>query len=289
MNYYRRYVGDYLRDTARLSMIDHGAYNLLLDYYYADEQPLPLDHQELYTMVRAMRPEDRKAIDKVLGLFFTQEPDGYHQKRVDHEITVSRKARDNGKHGGRPPIGREPEHKPEVEPESKPIQLTGTGTETITGSGHPPTTNHQPPAASLQPPKEKQAQAPIKKLTDLGVDEQIAKDWLAVRKAKRAPLTDTALDELKLEAGKAGLSVADAVAICAKRSWQGFKASWDWQAVSTKSNGGGNGKFNPHAAGRKLYDQAVERDMAKAVLDHGLVSPPGDDLHGEVYEQLPGR
>lgn len=69
----------------------------------------------------------------------------------------------------------------------------------------------------------------LKKLLDLGVDEQIAKDWLAVRKAKRAPLTDTALEEMKLEAGKAGISLPKAVAICAKRSWQGFKASWNWR------------------------------------------------------------
>src|SRR5688572_21744205 len=102
MNYYRRYVGDYLRDTARLSMLEHGAYNLLLDYYYADERPLPLDRQELYLMVRAMRPEDRKAVDKVLSLFFTEHADGYHQKRVDHEIAVSRTARGNGGNGGRP-------------------------------------------------------------------------------------------------------------------------------------------------------------------------------------------
>lgn len=69
----------------------------------------------------------------------------------------------------------------------------------------------------------------LKMLIDLGVDESIAKDWLAVRKAKRAPLTETVLTELKLEAGKAGITVADAVLICAKKSWQGFNASWKWQ------------------------------------------------------------
>jgi uncharacterized phage protein (TIGR02220 family) len=148
MNYYRRYVGDYLRDTSRLSMIEHGAYNLLLDYYYADERPLPLDHQELYTMVRAMRPEDRKAVDKVLGLFFRQEPDGYHQKRVDHEIAVSKTARSNGKGGGRPRTGTITG----LETGLETIEVTGTETETITGSGHPPTTNLQPPASNHQPP-----------------------------------------------------------------------------------------------------------------------------------------
>ena len=157
MNYYRRYSGDYLRDTARLSMLEHGAYNLLLDYYYSEEQPLPLDHQELYLMLRAMRPEDRKAVDKVLGVFFTIEPDGYHQKRVDHEIEVSKKARDNGKHGGRPPTetitGLVTEQITTDGTVHQTGSVTGPLTETITGSGHPPTSNLQPPATSLQPPE----------------------------------------------------------------------------------------------------------------------------------------
>ena len=146
MNYYRRYVGDYLRDTSRLSMLEHGAYNLLLDYYYADEKPLPLDRDELYLMVRAMKPADRQAVDKVIGLFFTQEPDGYHQKRVDHEIGVSQQARDNGKGGGRPITGKQTG----TGTGSKTGQVTGKQTGEGGGSGQPPTTNHQP--VYLQPP-----------------------------------------------------------------------------------------------------------------------------------------
>ena len=68
-----------------------------------------------------------------------------------------------------------------------------------------------------------------KSLVALGVGEQTALDWLAVRKAKRAPLTETALEDLQREAKKAGISVAEAVSICARKSWQGFNASWNWQ------------------------------------------------------------
>lgn len=91
-------------------------------------------------------------------------------------------------------------------------------------------------------PKGKEARTPKKPplgedtLTALGVDEQAAKDWLAVRKAKKAPLTETALDDLKREAGKAGITVAEAVAICARRSWQGFNASWNWRDGSNAGN-----------------------------------------------------
>lgn len=155
MNYYRRYSGDYLRKTSRLNLTEHGAYCLLLDYYYTEEKPLPADHDELYLMVRAMKPDDRKAVDKVLRLFFVKKPDGYHQERADHEIEVSKKARSNGGKGGRPV----------TEPETGAItglvtgtetgditgSITGAVTETLTGSGHPLASNHQPLTANPQP------------------------------------------------------------------------------------------------------------------------------------------
>ena len=90
----------------------------------------------------------------------------------------------------------------------------------------PPDPRPEPPA----PPVAKPARfEPLAALLALGVDAQVAADWLAVRKAKRAALTQTALDDVVSEAGKAGISVAQAVRICAVRGWQGFKASWDWR------------------------------------------------------------
>ena len=75
-----------------------------------------------------------------------------------------------------------------------------------------------------------------KKLIDLGVSEQAAADWLTVRKAKRAPLTDTVLSSLVTESSKAGLSVNEAVQLCAERSWQGFKASYLNGTETTQPN-----------------------------------------------------
>lgn len=89
-------------------------------------------------------------------------------------------------------------------------------------------------SADKKTPKPKTI-SPLEILLSLGVEEQAAKDWLTVRKAKRAPLTETALDELKLEAGKAGITVGQAVEICAKKSWQGFNAGWNWNDSKQKS------------------------------------------------------
>ena len=92
---------------------------------------------------------------------------------------------------------------------------------------------HAPPPPSPppddSPPAKPPRFEPLAALLALGVDAQVAADWLAVRKAKRAALTQTALDGMVAEAHKAGISVAQAVRICAARGWQGFRASWNWR------------------------------------------------------------
>lgn len=74
--------------------------------------------------------------------------------------------------------------------------------------------------------KEKKHALGVDAVLALGVERKHAEDWLAVRKAKRAPLTQTALDSLVSEAQKARISVAEAVKIAAERGWQGFKSAW---------------------------------------------------------------
>lgn len=59
-----------------------------------------------------------------------------------------------------------------------------------------------------------------------GVSESVWKDFLQIRKAKRAPMTDTALAGIQREAEKAGLSLQKALEVCCERGWQGFKADW---------------------------------------------------------------
>ena len=90
----------------------------------------------------------------------------------------------------------------------------------------PPDPPPEPPAQAVAKPPRFE---PLSALLALGVDAQVAADWLAVRKAKRAALTQTALDGMVDEAHKAGISVAQAVRICAARGWQGFRASWNWR------------------------------------------------------------
>lgn len=115
MNYYERYCGDYAKKTAQLSLMEHGAYTLLLDEYYSNETALPCDFEALFRICRAMKKEEQNAVRNVAEKFFPIGEDGMrHNARADEMISRARPkmeaARANGAKGGRPrknPMGYE--------------------------------------------------------------------------------------------------------------------------------------------------------------------------------------
>lgn len=84
--WYPRYVGDYQRKTSHLSLVEHGAYTLLLDHYYSTEKPLPASASVLHRVCRAFAPEEQAAVQSVVDQFFTLESDGYHNGKADEEL-----------------------------------------------------------------------------------------------------------------------------------------------------------------------------------------------------------
>jgi hypothetical protein len=60
----------------------------------------------------------------------------------------------------------------------------------------------------------------------VNVEEAVWADFLALRKAKKAPVTVTALAGIKREADKANWSLARAITECVERGWTSFKAEW---------------------------------------------------------------
>lgn len=133
MNFYKRYMGDYARDTAHLSLAEHGAYTLLLDHYYATEKPLPADDAALFRLCRGFDGAEQQAIRRVADMFFPIAEDGLrHNDRADRDIPKDTRAikaaRGNGKLGGRPlkktmdSIEIDTPSEPAAEPLSEPNQ-----------------------------------------------------------------------------------------------------------------------------------------------------------------------
>lgn len=84
MNYYERHIGDYIKDTSHLSLLEHGIYGRLLDVYYTREGAIP--DAQAARLIGARSKEERDALSEVLAEFFELTDGHWHQGRCDAEI-----------------------------------------------------------------------------------------------------------------------------------------------------------------------------------------------------------
>lgn len=77
---------DYDDDTQHLTILEHGAYFLLMKQYYKTGRPLPASSMLLQRICRANTDEECQAIATILTQFFNQRGEFYHQKRIDEEL-----------------------------------------------------------------------------------------------------------------------------------------------------------------------------------------------------------
>lgn len=84
MNYYERHIGDYLKDTSHLSLLEHGVYTRLLDVYYTRECGIPAD--QAARLIGARSKDELAALRAVLEEFFVLSDGAYAQPRAEREI-----------------------------------------------------------------------------------------------------------------------------------------------------------------------------------------------------------
>jgi len=203
MHYYNFHIGDYKSHTHHLSIIEDIAYRRLLDHYYLHETPIR--QQEIARQI-GMREHEQEVLS-VLEEFFVSTDGGYINLRCDKEIAEFHERVEMASRAGKASAAKRKMNtrSTDVEQEfnecSTTVQLT---------NNHKPITNNHINGAD----------APV------SVDKSVWEDFMKIRKAKRAPMTATALEAIKREAGKAGWSLNDAIKECVERGWQGFKADW---------------------------------------------------------------
>lgn len=219
MNYYQHHIGDFIRDTARLTDSQSMAYLRLLWMYYETEQPLDNDSNAIAFKIGANASD----IDQILKHFFFLHDDGkWHQARCDKEILAFRSKSTKAKNSAN----------------ARWNNANAMRTYSDCNTNEPLSDANQEPVTSNQ--KKDKNTAPAKAVAVLvsksseldlllsidGMTEQVAKDFLTVRKAKKSPLTATAVALITKEAGKAGITTAQAIAIATARNWVSFKADW---------------------------------------------------------------
>lgn len=145
MHYYQFNIGDYMKHTARLSLMEDLAYRRMLDLYYLNDGPITSDVKRLARQVGMSGNEDE--IVFVLSEFFLLDGEVYRNARADRDLESYKakadRARANGRNGGRPPKQKDEDEKPGglfVGSEGEP---TENPEESESKANHKPLTNNQ--------------------------------------------------------------------------------------------------------------------------------------------------
>jgi uncharacterized protein YdaU (DUF1376 family) len=211
MHYYKRNLGDYAKKTGRLTMLQHGAYTLLIDSCY-DREIFPTLEQAI-EWTWASSEAEIDAVKFVLSRFFALDKDGcYVQDRILQEllqyhanadinkrIAIEREAKRKNKSTNREQVVDEPP------PNHKPLTI----------NQEPITINHKPKRESA-----------TSVACPLDVSEQVWQDWLALRKSKKAAVTATVLEGARKEAFKLDWPLEKFLIEWCTRGSQGLKAEW---------------------------------------------------------------
>lgn len=97
MHYYQHNVGDYRKDTAHLTLLEHGIYRQLLDTYYLTEKPLTANLDHIMRTHSVRTADESQALKNVLDDFFELSQNGYIHSRCEAELYKIRDKSDKAK------------------------------------------------------------------------------------------------------------------------------------------------------------------------------------------------
>ena len=120
--------------------------------------------------------------------------------------------------------------------------LNATASDSIFGTDTPPKDQNaaERKSEAISKPKRKRVSSSVVKDKPEDISQEVWDDWLTTRRAKRLPLTQTALNSVRREAASAGLTFQAAVTFAVEQGWAAFRAEWYRNATrkgdSTKTN-----------------------------------------------------
>lgn len=256
MHYYQFNIGDYKSHTEHLSDTEDLAYRRMLDLYYLHEKPLPPEVEQIARLIR-MRTHC-ECIANVLREFFTQTENGWENTRANSEISCmdaksrkasdSAKARWSSKNSSQALQNNANAMRTHTERNAKAMLGECEGNATHNTRHITQDTEHKKDTAT------RKSATPSK---PEGVDEQVWADWQALRKQKRASVTETVMRGAEAEALKAGMTLNDFLAVWCQRGSQGLEAGW----------------LKPHERGKFEQKSFAERSADHAAAEVAKWAP----------------
>lgn len=306
MIYVQFHLGDWSSNTRLLSVLEKGAYIDLLSIYYASEAPLVRSKYERITA--RCTDEERAAYDYVLSEFFEEREDGYHNESADQAIAESRAKSERARASISARWAKKAEKKESADTNEIRSNYERTTNVLLTNNQEPITNKEKRKeikenAAPSAAPRSRSKKFEPEELRTGQIDRHLFADWLAVRKAKRAPLTETAWSQVRREAGKAGISLDAALRLMVEHSWQGISADWEavqaaaGKAPPVQSNRSGfmspQTELLPTDAERHAWDAKIAGDQQGrdpvAWARQTLAAPVGPWIAGKARAVLAKR
>jgi len=231
MHYYKRNLGDYAKKCGRLSMLQHGAYTLLIDSCYDREKFPTLEEAIEWTW--ASTEAEIEAVKFVLTRFFKLDDDGqYVQDRILAELLDYHAKADTNK---RIALDRETKRK---EKSTNRAQLVNEA---------PP--NQEPRTINQEPRTTKTQRG-----TRLPTGFELPDEWVVFCRQERADLDPQTvfaefLDYWIAQPGQKGV----------KTDWPATWRNWVRRQTATRSAQGRN-EHKHAAASRAIFDGVFDNE-----------------------------
>jgi len=213
------WIGSYLADTTHLSRDQHGGYLLLLMAYWRNKGPLIDRGDALANIVKATPGEWRRKLRPVLEQFFNVDGEVWTHGRAERELEAAgmRKAAAVNKAQAAAEARWEKHRKEcsEHAPSSAQALLKDCPT---------PSPISSLPSSEKRAPRKRSAAPAVDKPE--GVSEEAWRDWLDLRRRKRASVTPLVLEFAQQEAAKASLTLDQFLRAWVYRGSQGLQAEW---------------------------------------------------------------
>lgn len=281
MNYYSHNIGDFAVETKYMTFEQKGLYIDMVDRYLSTGKPL--DSHWVSTIKRLA---SEGAVDAVLMLCFEERDGLFYSERCEKIIAdyeaMAEKNRRNAQKRAKKTVATEGK---EPTGESAPIALQPTGNPLATQS--PLTNNHKPITNNHKEEKKETKKksaapkapkaAPVEKPE--GVSDELWAEWYAHKKRKSGSVTQRMLDGLIREAGKAGITVAEAMEYQLEKGWTGFEADWYEKTNGSPKNSRnlhtdpqwGIGVCQPPTEAPKPIDREAFKAERQQMIEDGLI------------------
>ena len=218
MHYYQHNIGDYRRDTAHLTLLEHGIYRQLLDAYYLSEKPLTLNKAQLMRTQCIRTADELQAAEIILSEFFIETPDGYVHSRCEREINEYHQKSVKAANAANSRWKKDKKNR-KIDNHANALQ-----THSERNADGMPTINHKPLTNNQEPIKKKKEESLAAARATPGLDEVAFGRWIEYRTEIKKPIRPVSLIAAAKDLAKHKNDQQAVVEQSIANGWQGLFA-----------------------------------------------------------------